>query len=271
MGSWGNLACLVIVRQVGCCSVALEIIVLAIRIINNSNNFCCERPRLDRQISSLLLTGVGRSRACISIRLVWPQGDTQKQLLQGAPAPCLYVLIAPHAVWSLEAAAAALVGLGSPDRCPEQPSSCWRHAAHSSYPADCCQPREGLPWLDDDLSAQCLMAQAAWLAQRAPSISLETRSLGTGIDATGSLNINASLGSGKRSEEGGREAVVMGRTSSHWHTRPGGTCLGWGTWPWGSTKHSGFSPRQEKLRRGKNRGVGKTNRPRSPASTQPWC
>lgn len=55
------------------------------------------------------------------------------------------------------------------------------------------------------------MAQAAWLAQRAPSISLETRPLGTGIDAAGSLNINASLGSGNQGEGGGREAVAAGR------------------------------------------------------------
>jgi len=82
------------------------------------------------------------------------------------------------------------------------------------------------------------MAQAAWLARRAPSISLETRSLGTGIDAAGSLNINASLGSGNQGKGGGREAVVVGRAFLLLlcqHTGQGGTqlavpSLGWGAW-----------------------------------------
>lgn len=54
------------------------------------------------------------------------------------------------------------------------------------------------------------MARVAWLARRAPSISLETRSLGTGIDAAGSLNINASLGAGNQGDGGGREAAAAG-------------------------------------------------------------
>lgn len=118
-------------------------------------------------------------------------------------------------------------GLRAQVWCPKQPSSCWGHASCCSCPAqDCPQPHQGPPQLHDDLSVQCLMAQAAWLARRAPSISLETRSLGTGIDAAGSLNINASLGSGNQGEGGDREAVAARRASLTplcWHARQGGT------------------------------------------------
>lgn len=140
--------------------------------------------------------------------------------------------------------------------CPKQPSSCWGHASCCSCPAqDCPQPHQGPPCLDDDLSVQHLMAHAAWLAWCAPSISLETRSLGTGIDASGSLNINASLGSGNQGEGGGREAMAAGRASLTplcWHARQGGTqghgwaLPRWGTGAWDSMKHSGSSSRQEK-------------------------
>lgn len=146
--------------------------------------------------------------------------------------------------------------------CPKQPSCCWGHASCCSCPAqDYSLPHQGAPQLDDDLSVQCLMAQAAWLARRAPSISLETRSLGTGIDASGSLNINASLGSGNQGEAGGREAMAAGRASLTplcWHTRQGGTqghgCAlpGWGSRAWDSVKHSGSSFRQGKTRHGEN-------------------
>lgn len=167
----------------------------------------------------------------------------------------------PHAAWSLGAASAP-GELGAQVRCSKQPSSCWGCASCSSCPVlNCLWPHEGPPWLDDDLSAQCLMAQAAWLAWRAPSISLETRSLGTGIDAAGSLNINASLGSGNQGEGGGREAVAAGRAFLLllcWHARQGGTRLGCtqpgiGRMALGQHKAFGPSPGRKK------QGMGKKN------------
>lgn len=162
-------------------------------------------------------------------------------------------------------------GLGAQVRCPKQPSSCWRRASCSSCPAqDCPQPHEGPPWLDDDLSARCLMAQAVWLAWRAPSISLETRSLGTGIDAAGSLNINASLGSGNQGEGGGREAVAAGRAFLPLlcrHTRRGGTRLGCAQPRMGGTvlgQHEAF---RVLLRAGKNKAWGKPTCPGHRASS----
>lgn len=163
--------------------------------------------------------------------------------------------------------------LGAQVRCPKQPSSCWERAARSSSPTqDCPQPREGPPWLDDDLSARCLTARAAWLAWRAPSVSLETRSLGTGIAAAGSLNINASLGSGNRARGEAGKPRRRGEPSSHCTTGTPGreghssaaASPGWGSWPWGPTKHPGFSSRKEKPGHGENqpaqvtlvRGIG---------------
>lgn len=58
------------------------------------------------------------------------------------------------------------------------------------------------------------MAQTAWLAWCTPSISLETRSLGTGIDAAGPLNINASLGSGNQGEGEAGKPLCWGQPSS---------------------------------------------------------
>lgn len=153
-------------------------------------------------------------------------------------------------------------GLRAPVWCPKQLSSCWGHASHCSCPAqDCPQPHQGPPQLGDDLSVQCLMAQAAWLARRAPSISLETRSLGTGIDAAGSLNINASLGSGNQGEGGGREAVAAGRAS---HTtllaRQGGWDTGTGLCPaW--MGHMGLKRSGSSSRQAKNKAQGKLTCP----------
>lgn len=139
---------------------------------------------------------------------------------------------------------------------PKQPSSCWGHASCCSCPAqDCPQPAQGPPQVDGGLSVQCLMAQAAWLAQRAPSISLETRSLGTGIDAAGSLNINASLGSGNQGE-GGRQGCRGSRDSLP-HTTLLAHQVGWDTGTWlcpawmghmglGQRETLGSSSRQEK-------------------------
>lgn len=178
---------------------------IIIIIINNSNYFHCKGPRLDRLGLSLLLT----YSLCF-----YPAGVTLRSLREEAsPRGSCSIPLPPncssHGLWGL------LLPWGA------QGSGEESKAAHLVL--DTCHSllltRAGLspsltrvcPVLGDDLSARFLMAQAARLARHTPSISLETRSLGTGIDAAGSLNINASLGTGNQGKGGGREAVVEGK------------------------------------------------------------